>query len=510
MTERMVDVADGVRLCVDVSGAGETLVLVHGAGCSLVAWPDGLVDLLARHHRVLRYDARDQGRSTTWPVGEPGYGMSDVVGDVLALLDDEGVDRAHVLGLSGGGLVGQLLALDHPAPGGHPDAGEQHAGFRRAAGDGRRPARVLRRRRGRARLGRPRRRRGLPDRARATVPARGIRRGAPTGDRAAHGGPVERPAGRHHEPVPRRPGSVVPGPARGDRGTDARGARRRRPAVPAGARRGAGAGDPGRRAPRDPRCRPRGAAAARVARAASPGSRSSRRAPEQVSRGSAVPAAARAAAGRCRGRAPGSGPAGCRRSRTGRSPAGPGRAPPSRGRGCRARRRGRDARSPRSAGPSATGPSTGSSTTAGTTSSSSHGRVSCACADRLWNETPSSRTESLMPAARAAWCAAARSSAGSAVGCGRVTDRVSVVKSANRTLATTVRAPPPCAVSRRSASSVTRSTAAAIRSVPKMSCGERALRTHRLALAAGRHGPGVDAAGEPEQVDARTTRPRSS
>lgn len=113
MTERMVDVADGVRLCVDVSGVGETLVLVHGAGCSLVAWPDGLVDLLARHLRVLRYDARDQGRSTTWPVGEPGYGMRDVVADVLALLDAGGVDRAHVLGLSGGGLVAQHLVLDH-------------------------------------------------------------------------------------------------------------------------------------------------------------------------------------------------------------------------------------------------------------------------------------------------------------------------------------------------------------------------------------------------------------
>ena len=115
MTERMVDVGDGVQLCVDVSGSGEPLVLVHGAGCSLVAWPDGLVDLLARRHRVLRYDARDQGRSTTWPVGEPGYGMADVVGDVLALMDDEGLRSAHVLGVSGGGMVGQLLALDHPA-----------------------------------------------------------------------------------------------------------------------------------------------------------------------------------------------------------------------------------------------------------------------------------------------------------------------------------------------------------------------------------------------------------
>lgn len=110
----MVEVADGVRLCVDVSGAGEPLVLVHGAGCSLVAWPDGLVGLLGRDHRVLRYDARDQGRSTTWPVGEPGYGMGDVVADVLALLDDEGLRSAHVLGVSGGGTVAQLLALDHP------------------------------------------------------------------------------------------------------------------------------------------------------------------------------------------------------------------------------------------------------------------------------------------------------------------------------------------------------------------------------------------------------------
>ncbi|GEK21177.1 alpha/beta fold hydrolase [Cellulomonas xylanilytica] len=115
MTERMVDVAAGVRLCVDVSGAGELLVLVHGAGCSLVAWPDDLVDQLGRRHRVLRYDARDQGRSTTWPAGEPGYGMSDVVEDVVALLDDEGARSAHVLGVSGGGMVGQLLALDHPS-----------------------------------------------------------------------------------------------------------------------------------------------------------------------------------------------------------------------------------------------------------------------------------------------------------------------------------------------------------------------------------------------------------
>ena len=114
MSERLVDVGAGVRLCVDVRGAGEAIVLVHGAGCSLVAWPEELVDRLAVHHRVLRYDARDQGRSTTYPVGRPGYDITDSVGDVLALMDAEGFVRAHVVGVSGGGVVGQLLALDHP------------------------------------------------------------------------------------------------------------------------------------------------------------------------------------------------------------------------------------------------------------------------------------------------------------------------------------------------------------------------------------------------------------
>ena len=213
MTERLVDVADGVQLCVDVVGSGPLLVLVHGAGCGLVAWPDGLVDLLARHHRVLRYDARDQGRSTTWPAGEPGYGMSDVVDDVLALVDDEGAETAHVLGVSDGGVVGQLLAIDHPArvasltlvsstPGseGLPGMSDELRAF--FGGD----------------TGEP----DWDDRdavvahltgARAAVPARRLRRGAAAGDRAAHGRPRTRPAGQHHQPVPRRPRPALAGPA---------------------------------------------------------------------------------------------------------------------------------------------------------------------------------------------------------------------------------------------------------------------------------------------------------
>ncbi|VTR78330.1 alpha/beta fold hydrolase [Cellulomonas hominis] len=113
--ERVVDLP-GASVCADVTGppGAPVLLLAHGAACSLDAWPDGLVERLARDRRVIRFDWRDTGRSTTWPLGHPGYGLPDLVGDVVGLLDAEGVAGAHLVGLSMGGSVAQLLALDHP------------------------------------------------------------------------------------------------------------------------------------------------------------------------------------------------------------------------------------------------------------------------------------------------------------------------------------------------------------------------------------------------------------
>ncbi|WP_433293361.1 alpha/beta fold hydrolase [Pseudonocardia sp. CA-142604] len=116
--ERYVDVAPGVRLWAeDIPSTGpqpgEPLLLVMGAGTSGVAWPDALIELLAEHHRVIRYDHRDTGRSSTMFEEEP-YGITDLARDAVAVLDAFEVPRAHVVGMSMGGLLVQLMLLDHP------------------------------------------------------------------------------------------------------------------------------------------------------------------------------------------------------------------------------------------------------------------------------------------------------------------------------------------------------------------------------------------------------------
>jgi pimeloyl-ACP methyl ester carboxylesterase len=110
--ERFVDVAPGVRLWAeDTGGPGEPVLLVADGGQSGLAWPDDLVQCLATHHRVIRYDHRDTGRSTRCADG-PDYDVAGLTLDALRVLD---APRAHVVGMGLGGLVTQLLLLDHPA-----------------------------------------------------------------------------------------------------------------------------------------------------------------------------------------------------------------------------------------------------------------------------------------------------------------------------------------------------------------------------------------------------------
>ena len=111
------------------------VVLVHGLGCQLIQWPPALVDQLAEGgYRVLRFDNRDVGLSrlhqapkperhslwdlARWRLGArlpSAYTLSDMAGDVIALLDHLGIDRAHVVGASMGGMITQVLAIEHGA-----------------------------------------------------------------------------------------------------------------------------------------------------------------------------------------------------------------------------------------------------------------------------------------------------------------------------------------------------------------------------------------------------------
>jgi pimeloyl-ACP methyl ester carboxylesterase len=103
--------ADGTRLWYDVHGAGEPLLLIHGQSLDHEMW-EGVYTDLAEHHRVVRMDLRGTGGSDA-PVDGP-YSMELLAGDALAVLDDLGIDRAHVYGFSMGGKVAQTLAASAP------------------------------------------------------------------------------------------------------------------------------------------------------------------------------------------------------------------------------------------------------------------------------------------------------------------------------------------------------------------------------------------------------------
>jgi pimeloyl-ACP methyl ester carboxylesterase len=127
--------ANGIRLAFDTAGdpKGVPLLLIHGIGMQLTAWPDEYVDGLAElGFYVIRFDNRDCGLSTKfeqagtpslrmaslksrigWPLRVP-YTLDDMAEDALGILSALGVARAHVVGVSMGGMIAQLLAARHP------------------------------------------------------------------------------------------------------------------------------------------------------------------------------------------------------------------------------------------------------------------------------------------------------------------------------------------------------------------------------------------------------------
>ena len=114
MTERMIE-AGGIQLCTEPFGepTDPPVLLVMGLGASMLWWEEEFCRSLADGGRfVIRYDHRDTGRSTTYEPGRPGYNGADLVADAAGVLDAYGLGSAHVVGVSAGGAMAQLLALD--------------------------------------------------------------------------------------------------------------------------------------------------------------------------------------------------------------------------------------------------------------------------------------------------------------------------------------------------------------------------------------------------------------
>jgi pimeloyl-ACP methyl ester carboxylesterase len=122
--------ANGIELVYETFGdpADPPLLLVMGLGMQLIHWDRELCEELAgRGFFVIRYDNRDAGRSTSIPAPVPPimramagfpiqvpYLLTDMAADAFALLDQLGIERAHVMGVSMGGMVAQTMAIERP------------------------------------------------------------------------------------------------------------------------------------------------------------------------------------------------------------------------------------------------------------------------------------------------------------------------------------------------------------------------------------------------------------
>lgn len=129
------DLPTGIRIEYDIRGPASAppIVLIMGLGMQLIAWPVPLLEgLAARGWRVLRFDNRDAGLSsrveTRRPIDlraamirsmlglrtRPAYTLEDMAADTAGLMDALGMASAHVVGVSMGGMIGQVLAAKMP------------------------------------------------------------------------------------------------------------------------------------------------------------------------------------------------------------------------------------------------------------------------------------------------------------------------------------------------------------------------------------------------------------
>lgn len=115
MTRIIAVSANEIALGIESFGDdGAPLVLLAG-GTTMLSWPDALCERLAAGgRRVVRYDLRDSGASTTADPEAPAYTLRDLAADLAALADALGGGPAHLAGIGVGGMVAQVAALDHP------------------------------------------------------------------------------------------------------------------------------------------------------------------------------------------------------------------------------------------------------------------------------------------------------------------------------------------------------------------------------------------------------------
>jgi len=133
MSIKKITTPNQIEICYETFGAEyntSPIVLISGAGLQMLGWPDEFCKMLAKiGHRVIRFDNRDTGESTNlkhlpapapWRVAlmhklgfriSPPYTLEDMAIDLVHLLDGLSVQRAHLVGISLGGMIAQVAAI---------------------------------------------------------------------------------------------------------------------------------------------------------------------------------------------------------------------------------------------------------------------------------------------------------------------------------------------------------------------------------------------------------------
>ncbi|WP_231446759.1 alpha/beta fold hydrolase [Brevibacterium zhoupengii] len=106
---------NGVELGIESFGRDEDPLVLLAGGTTMLSWPDSLCERVADGgRRVVRYDLRDSGASTTEEPENPTYDLRDLAADAANLVTALGAESAHLGGHGVGGMVAQVAALDHP------------------------------------------------------------------------------------------------------------------------------------------------------------------------------------------------------------------------------------------------------------------------------------------------------------------------------------------------------------------------------------------------------------
>jgi pimeloyl-ACP methyl ester carboxylesterase len=101
---------EGARIAYEMAGSGPPLLLIQGLGYAGWGW-EPITGPLATSYRVITFDNRGIGGSDA-PPGP--YDTATMAADAVGVLDELGIRRAHVMGASLGGMIAQMLALEHP------------------------------------------------------------------------------------------------------------------------------------------------------------------------------------------------------------------------------------------------------------------------------------------------------------------------------------------------------------------------------------------------------------